>query len=54
MILSGYASTVRAGFARLGEAELEAFLESTDPHPVRVVDGVLIRDEIPPGNPRGW
>ncbi len=54
VILSHYASTVRAGFAGRGEAELEAYLESTDPHPVRVVDGVLIRDEIPPGNPRAW
>jgi hypothetical protein len=54
VILSRYASTVRAGFAGLGEGELEAYLESTDPHPVRVVDAVLIRDEIPPGNPRRW
>lgn len=54
VILRGYASAVRAGFAGLGKGELEAFLETTDPHPVRVVDGVLIRDDIPPGNPRGW
>jgi hypothetical protein len=54
VILSRYAGTVQAGFARLGQAELEAFLETTDPHPVRVVDGVLLRDEIPPGNPRRW
>ncbi len=54
VILNHYSSTVRAGFARLGQAELEAFFETTDPHPVRVVDGVLIRDEIPAGNPRRW
>jgi hypothetical protein len=54
VILNHYTTTVRAGFARLGQAELEAFFESTDPHPVRVVDGVLIRDEIPSGNPRLW
>ncbi len=54
VILNRYASTVREGFEALGEAELVAFLETTDPHPVRVVDGVLIRDEIPAGNPRRW
>ena len=54
VILSHYADAVRAGFAALGEAELEAYLETTEPHPVRVVEGILIRDEIPPGNPRRW
>ena len=54
VILSHYANTVRDGFAELGDAELEAYLETTDAHPVRVVEGVLIRDEIPPGNPRSW
>ncbi len=54
VILSHYASTVAGGFAALGADEHEAYLESTQPHPVRVVDGVLIRDEIPPGNPRAW
>ena len=54
MILRHYASTVADGFAALGEDQLEAYLETTDPDPVRVVDAVLIRDEIPPGNPRRW
>ncbi len=54
VILDRYTRTVREGFAALGDGELEAYLGSTDPHPVRVVDGVLIRDETPPGNPRRW
>ncbi len=54
VILNHYASTVADGFAALGEDQLEAYLETTDPHPVSVVDAVLIRDEIPSGNPRRW
>jgi hypothetical protein len=54
VILAHYANTVAAGFAALGDEEHAAYLASTEPHPVRVVDGVLIRDAIPPGNPRAW
>lgn len=54
VILSRYVSTVEAGFAALGETELESYLDTTERHPVEVVDGVLIRDQTPPGNPRRW
>ncbi len=54
VILHRYTSTVEAAFAALGETELQTYLQTTDPHPVEVVDAVLIRDETPPGNPRRW
>ncbi|MFN8159939.1 MAG: gamma-glutamylcyclotransferase family protein [Solirubrobacterales bacterium] len=55
VILSSYASVVEAGFRALGDGSLEAYRRTTGPHPVAVVDGVLIRgEEIPPGNPRAW
>lgn len=52
VILAPYLRTVEAAFAAIGE--LEEFRRTTGPPPVPVVEPVLIRDEIPPGNPRGW
>jgi cation transport regulator ChaC len=54
VILRSYAEATEAAFARLGPGELDRYRESTLIPPVEIVDGVLIRDEIPPGNPRGW
>ena len=54
VILRAYAEATEAAFARLGPAELSRYRESTLIPPVEFVDGVLIRDEIPPGNPRTW
>jgi cation transport regulator ChaC len=54
IILASYARTVESAFAALGEDERRAYLETTGPHPVEVVEAVLVRDQIPPGNPRDW
>lgn len=54
VIMARYVRAVEAAFAALGDGELEAFRETTGPLPAPAVEAVLIRDEIPPGNPRGW
>ena len=54
VILASYARTVEAAFESLGPGQLDLFRETTDPHPVEVVEGVLVRDWIPAGNPRDW
>jgi cation transport regulator ChaC len=54
VILASYARAVEAAFESLGPGQLELFRETTGPHPVEVVEGVLIRDQIPAGNPREW
>jgi cation transport regulator ChaC len=53
-ILASYARTVEAAFAALGPGHLETFRETTGPPPLEPVEARLIRDEIPPGNPRQW
>ena len=54
VILATYARAVEAAFETLGPDQLDLFRETTDPHPVEVVEGVLVRDQIPAGNPREW
>lgn len=54
VILASYARAVEVAFESLGPGQLELFRETTDPHPVEVVEGVLVRDRIPAGNPREW
>jgi cation transport regulator ChaC len=54
VILASYARAVGAAFESLGPDQLDLFRETTDPHPVEVVEGVLVRDRIPAGNPREW
>ena len=54
VILGTYAMTVEQAFDELGDGELETFKATTGPHPVEVIDPVLVRDQIPPGNPRLW
>lgn len=53
-IVRAYAEAVEAAFAALGEDELRLFRETTGPPPAELVDVVLVRDRIPPGNPREW
>lgn len=53
-IVAAYARTVEAAFAALGARELETFRATTGPPPAQPVEAVLIRDRIPPGNPRDW
>jgi cation transport regulator ChaC len=54
VILAPYLRAVEAAFAALGDDQLELFRETTGEVPVEVIEAVLARDEIPPGNPRDW
>ncbi len=54
VILAAYARAVESAFASLGRDQLERFRETTEPYPAEVVEGVLVRDRIPAGNPREW
>jgi cation transport regulator ChaC len=54
VILASYARAVEAAFESLGEGQLDLFRETTDPYPVELIEAVLVRDQIPVGNPRDW
>lgn len=54
VILAPYLREVEAAFGVLGIGQLELFRSTTGPAPVEVIESVLVRDEIPPGNPRDW
>lgn len=54
VILRSYAAAVESAFADLGREEVDRFHASTDVPDVGLVDGILVRDSIPPGNPRDW
>jgi hypothetical protein len=54
VILAPYLRTVERAFTELGPAELDLYRATTDSPPVEVIEAELIRDEIPPGNPRAW
>lgn len=54
VILASYALTVERAFAKLGEHERATYLRTTLPYPAEVVEGRLVADEIPEGNPREW
>ena len=54
VILATYPQTIERCFAELGTEQRDLFLETTEPPPVEVINGILVRDEIPPGNPREW
>ena len=54
IVISAYVERVEAAFAALGEEQLRLYRETTGPPPVEVIDAELVRDRIPPGNPREW
>jgi hypothetical protein len=54
VVIAAYLDQVEAAFAALGNDQLRLYHETTGPPPVEVVDAVLVRDRIPPGNPREW
>ena len=54
VILAAYLRAVHGAFGTLGADQLDLFNETTGPTPVEVIEAVLVRDEIPPGNPREW
>lgn len=54
VILRSYASATESAFESLGPQAVAEYRRTTLPYPAELIDGVLIRDEIPAGNPRGW
>ena len=54
VIVATYPAAVEAAFDALGPGQLELFRATTAPPPAPLVEGRLVRDEIPPGNPRAW
>ncbi len=54
VIVSAYPATIEAAFDALGPGQLELFRATTVPAPVDPVEATLVRDRIPPGNPRAW
>lgn len=54
VVFATYIRAVEAAFAALGDGEWDAFLRTTPTPPVELVEPVLVRDAIPPGNPRAW
>jgi hypothetical protein len=52
--MAPYVRAIEAAFTALGEGEWELFLTTTGLPPVETIEPVLVRDEIPPGNPREW
>ena len=52
--MAPYLRALEAAFRELGDGEWERFLTSTGPPPVELIEPQLVRDEIPPGNPRAW
>jgi cation transport regulator ChaC len=54
VILAPYVRAVEAAFGSIGADQLELFRETTGSTPVEIIEAILVRDEIPPGNPREW
>lgn len=54
VIIAAYLRAIEEAFDDLGPGQLDAFRRTTGPPPAPVVEGVLVRDEIPVGNPREW
>ena len=54
VILASYLRAVESAFKRLGNGHLARFRRTTGPPPVEAVEAELVRDRIPPGNPRRW
>ena len=54
VVISSYAAFVEAAFDALGAGQLDVYRQTTGAPPVEVVDAMLVRDRIPPGNPRQW
>ncbi len=54
VVLTGYAGAVEAAFATLGDEHVRAYRHSTLPYPAPLMDGRLVGDDVPEGNPRAW
>jgi cation transport regulator ChaC len=54
VIIAAYAKTIERAFARLSAEAAQRYRASTLPYPAPLVEGILVADRIPPGNPRRW
>jgi hypothetical protein len=54
VIVAPYLRAVESAFGSIGAAQLQLFRGTTGPVPVEVIEVVLVRDQIPQGNPREW
>jgi len=54
VILAAYVRAVESAFEGLGAGALELYRATTDRRPVDVVEGVLVEEAAPPGNPTHW
>jgi cation transport regulator ChaC len=54
VILRSYAVAVESAFEGFGPGHGEEYRRTTLPYPVELIDGSLIHDRIPFGNPREW
>ena len=54
VVIEAYVHGIERAFAALGAEQLRLYRETTGPPPVEVIEAVLVRDRIPPGNPREW
>ena len=52
--MASYLRAIEAAFRSLGEGQWELFVQTTGLPPVDPIEPVLVRDEIPLGNPRAW
>ncbi len=52
--MAPYLRALEAAFGELGDGQWQLFLDTTEPHPGETIEPVLVRDQIPPGNPRDW
>ena len=54
IIIAAYVRACEAAFGELGPGEWQAFMATTGEMPAPVVEARLLRDQVPPGNPRAW
>jgi len=54
VVLAAYVRRVEAAFAELGPDQVRLYRETTESFRAEMIEAVLVRDEIPPGNPREW
>jgi cation transport regulator ChaC len=52
--MAPYLRALEAAYRDLGEGQWELFLQTTEGHPGETIEPILVRDRIPPGNPREW
>jgi hypothetical protein len=54
VIIANYLRAVEDAFDALGAGQLDLYRHTTQPPPAPVIEGILVDDRIPEGNPRAW